>query len=144
VCSMGKSPSHPSPTPSSAPRMLTTHPGAPEIRQHPRLLLLRRQSLHLARSLRHLVENLRSRPTHRLRKPRILGAARSRLPTRLRLLRRQRLRARVQGQQLVAPGLPGLRQRRQQRELGARRVPGPSHQRERQPGGYGAAVCYGW
>lgn len=92
--------------------------GTSQIRQHPRILLLRRQGSHLARAIEHLAENLRSRPTQRIRQPRLVGAARSGLPPRMRLLGWQRLSARVQGQRLDTPDLPGVWERRQQCVMG--------------------------
>jgi hypothetical protein len=118
--------------------------GPPQVRQHPRFLLVRRQGLHLARVRQPVVEDLRSSPAHRVRQPRRLGAARSRLPPRMRLLRWQCVGARVQRQQLDAPGLPGVRQRRQQRELGARRGSGPGDEREREPGWGGEEARHRW
>ncbi len=126
---MGQSPPLPPPLP-SLPLLLnpplTPPTGPPQIRQHPRLILLRRQSANLARTNRALDQSLRIRPAHRLREHRILVAARERLPPRLRLVRRQRQRARVQGQQLGAPDLPRARHRRQRRQLGACDGPGQS------------------
>lgn len=102
ILSLPPSPPSPSsPTPLTPPqprrRRLVRLLGAPQIRQHPRLSRLRRQSLHLARIELHLVARLRLRPPHRLREHHLLVAPRIRVPTRLRQLRRQRLRPRIQG-----------------------------------------------
>jgi len=123
---MGQSPSPsdlPLPLPpfSLSPSLTQPHPspGAPQIRQRPRLFQLRRQSANLARTKRAMDQSLRLRPAHGLGEHRVLVPARERLPPGLRLLRRQRQRARVQGQQLGAQDLPGARDRRERRELGA-------------------------
>ena len=60
--------------------------GAPQVRQHPRFLIVRRQGHHLARAERRLAEDLRCRAPHRIRQPRRLGASRGRLPPRMRFL----------------------------------------------------------
>jgi hypothetical protein len=58
--------------------------GASKVRQHPRILVVRRQGHHLARAVVDLAKDLRSRPTHGLGQHRRLGAPRSRLPPRMR------------------------------------------------------------
>jgi hypothetical protein len=117
--------------------------GASQVRKHPRLLLIRRQGFYLARSLRPVEQDLRSRPAHSIRKPGILGTPRSWLPACMRVIRRQRLSPRVQRQQLVAPDLPGMRKRRKQRQLGTSSGAGPDSQRERKPGWRGEEVGHG-
>lgn len=49
--------------------------GAPQVRQHPGLFVIRRQGPHLARTRRCMAEDLRRRPAHRIRQPRRLGAS---------------------------------------------------------------------
>lgn len=93
--------------------------GAPKIRQHPRILLLRRQSLHLARARCNLDTSLRLRPAHRLRKHNLLVTARIRLSPSMRQLRWQRIRSRIQRQFLGQQDLPCARRGRQFRLLGS-------------------------
>jgi hypothetical protein len=54
-------------------RRLVRSMGTSQVRQHPRLLFLRRQGPHLARTVKHLAEDLRGRHTHGFRQPRFLG-----------------------------------------------------------------------
>lgn len=62
---------------------------------------------------------------------------------RLCLLGRQRLSTRVQGGCVDTSDLPGVRQRRQQRVVGARCCTRSGCKRERQPGGRCETICYG-
>ena len=58
-----------------------------------------------------------------------MGPARSWLPSRVRVLGRQRQRPGIQRQQLGAPDLPRARPRRERRELGAGRGTGRDDER---------------
>lgn len=78
-------------------------------------------------------QSLRIRPAHGLGEHRVLVPPRKRLPAGVRLVRRQRQRAGVQGQQLGAQDLPRARHRRQRRQLGPRRRAGKSRQRRSRP-----------
>ena len=92
--------------------------GSPKIRQHPRLLLLRRQSPYLARIRLAMDHRRLLRPTHCLRQHRLLVTPRIRLSARLRLLGRPSKRLRIPRGQLDAPAFPCARCGRQCGQLG--------------------------
>ena len=83
--------------------------GPPEIRHHPRLLLLRRQSLHLARNPtpEHLAARGGLQPAHSLGEHRLLVAPREWMPARVRVVGRSGERARVPGRELEPSDLRG-------------------------------------
>jgi hypothetical protein len=96
---------------------LTTRPGTPQIRHHPRFIILRRQDLCLARAKQPMAAHLRLHPPYRQRQPDCLVTARARLPPGLRLVRRLRLGHHLQRQLLLAHHLPSTRHGRQRRLL---------------------------
>lgn len=123
-------------------RRLVRRMGTPQVWQHPRLFVLRRQSPHLARTIRRLAKNLRRRPSHRIREPCRLGTPRGGLSSCMRFIRWQRLGPRIQRQRLDAPDLPGLWLRREQCLVGSCYCSRASHQCEREPSRRCETICY--
>ena len=101
VCIMGMPLS-----PQASHLSLTPRPGTPQIRHHPRFILLRRQDFCLARAEQPMAAHLRLYPSHRQRQPDCLVTARARMSSGLRLVRRLRLGHHLQRQLLLALHFP--------------------------------------